>query len=123
MYQRGIRGAITLNNNSIESMKEAVKELISEIINRNKFVAEDISHVIFSTTNDINCVYPAKILREEYPSWQFVPMMCLQELCIEPSLKKCLRVLIVINTELKQTEINHVYLKGAMILRKDLNKL
>lgn len=121
MYQRGIRGAITVDDNSYDCLRAAVVELIAEIERKNEFLAQDISHVIFTLTKDINCVYPAKIAREEFADWKFVPMMCVQEMEIEQSLAMCLRVLIVINTELKQEEIVPVYLKGAKILRKDLN--
>lgn len=121
MCQRGIRGAITVDDNSYDCLRAAVVELIAEIERKNEFSAQDISHVIFTLTKDINCVYPAKIAREEFADWKFVPMMCVQEMEIEQSLAMCLRVLIVINTELKQEEIVPVYLKGAKILRKDLN--
>ncbi len=123
MYQRGIRGAVTVDGNTVESVRKSVVELITEIENRNDFLPDDISHVIFTQTGDINCIYPAKVLREEFPSWKFVPMMCVQEMNIEPSLKMCLRVLVVINTKLLQNEINHVYLKGAKVLREDLNRV
>jgi chorismate mutase len=39
---------------------------------------------------------------------------------IDNSLSMCLRILIVINTELEQNQVKHVYLKGAANLRKDL---
>ncbi len=120
MYQRGIRGAITVENNSIEAVKNAVTELISEIKNSNKFEDKDISHVIFTFTDDINCVYPAKIARETFSNWKYVPMMCFNEMNIENSLRMCLRILIVINTDIEQSDINHIYLKGAAKLRKDL---
>ena len=47
-------------------------------------------------------------------------MMCVNEMNIESSLEKCLRVLIVVNTQSEQDEIKHIYLKGAMKLREDL---
>ena len=120
MLQRGIRGAITVEDNTFEAVKSAVIELISEIKKQNNFKEEDISHVIFTMTKDLTCVYPAKIAREEFKAWQFVPMMCNQELYIENSLEKCLRVIIIVNTNLAQKDIKHVYLKGAEKLRKDL---
>ncbi len=123
MHQRGIRGAITVDENSSAGIENAVAELISEIQSKNDFKTEDISHAIFTLTDDINCVYPAKIARERFPEWKYVPMMCMPEMKIIPSLNKCLRILVVINTNLAQNEINHVYLKGAGVLRKDLNKL
>ena len=120
MFQRGIRGAITVDADNSDSVKQAVFELISEIIKKNNFSSKDISHVIFTMTDDLKCVYPAKFAREIFEGWQFVPMMCNQELKILNSLEKCLRILIVINTELAQNEIKHVYLKGAKKLREDL---
>ncbi len=120
MYQRGIRGAITVENNTPDDIKEAVIELISKIKNQNNFDDKDISHVIFTLTEDINCLYPAKAAREKFNSWKYVPMMCFNEMKIENSIKKCLRILIVINTEVEQNEIKHVYLKGASKLREDL---
>ncbi|MCD7781038.1 MAG: chorismate mutase [Candidatus Gastranaerophilales bacterium] len=120
MYQRGVRGAVTVENNSPEALKSAVVELISSLINANNLKEEDISHVIYTLTDDIDCVYPAKIVRDEFPKWKYIPMMCVSEMKIKNSLEKCLRILIVINTTLAQQQIKHVYLKGAEKLRQDL---
>lgn len=120
--QRGIRGAITVETNTIEAVKDATIELISEIKKRNSYNEEDISYVLFTMTDDLDCAYPAKFAREEFKEWQYVPMMCTQELKIVGSLEKCLRILIVVDTDLAQNEIKHVYLKGAEKLRKDLSK-
>ena len=120
MYQRGIRGAITIEENTIEAVKDATIELISEMKKQNNYDEKDISNVIFTLTEDIDCVYPAKIAREEFIEWKYVPMMCFNELKIDNSLRKCLRILITINTDLAQDQIKHVYLKGAQKLREDL---
>ena len=120
MFQRGIRGAITIEENTIEAVKEATIELISEIKKQNNYDEKDISNVIFTLTDDIDCVYPAKIAREVFTDWKYVPMVCFNEMKIQGSLQKCLRILITINTELAQNEIKHVYLKGAEKLRTDL---
>lgn len=119
MYQRGIRGAITVECDTIDSLKDATINLYSEILKENNFNAEDISHIIFTTTKDIRCAYPAKFLRQAFDV-KNVPLMCMQELDIDSSLKMCLRILVVINTNKHQHEIKHVYLKGAEILRPDL---
>ena len=116
MYQRGIRGAITVDENTTEALESAVVELISEIKKQNNYKEEDIS----TLTDDIDCVYPAKIAREKFESWKYVPMVCFNEMKIKNSLQKCLRILITVNTELAQSEVKHVYLKGAQNLRKDL---
>lgn len=120
MYQRGIRGAITIDSNTIEDVKSATIELLSELKKRNNYNEEDISNVVFTLTDDIDCVYPAKIAREEFPEWKYIPMVCFNELKIQNSLRMCLRVLITLNTNLEQKDMKHVYLKGAEKLRQDL---
>lgn len=119
MYQRGIRGAITVDCDTNESLKNATIELYSEILKENDFRSEDVSHIIFTTTNDLKCAYPAKFLRQEFDVHN-VPLMCVQEMDVVDSLRMCLRVLVVINTTKSQEEIKHVYLKGAKVLRPDL---
>ena len=120
--QRGIRGAVTAEDNTIKSVNGAVIELITEIKKQNNLKEEDISHVIFTMTKDLDCIYPAKCAREAFKEWRYVPMMCVQELKVQNSLEKCIRVLITINTDASQQEIKHVYLKGASKLREDLKK-
>lgn len=121
MYVRGVRGAITLENNTVEEIKKATVELLTQMIEKNNIDLKDISSAIFTLTKDINAAYPAKFAREEL-NFNTVPMMCFNELEIEGSLKMCLRVLLSVNTSLSQSEINHIYLKGAKVLRKDLIK-
>lgn len=116
---RGIRGAITLEQDTTEQLEKATVELYSKIIEANEVKTEDISHIIFTLTKDLKCAFPAKFLRENFDI-PFVPMMCFNELDVEASLEKCLRILIVVNTNKRQDEIKHIYLGGAKVLRKDL---
>ena len=119
MFSRGIRGAITVEFDTPDNIKEATIELVTEILEKNSIKTEDISHVIFTLTKDLKSAFPAKFARE-YLNFSSVPMMCFNELQIDGSLEKCLRILIVVNTEKQQEEIQHVYLKGAKVLRSDL---
>ncbi len=115
MITKGIRGAITVENNSAEDLKEAALELLNEMMSRNAITKEQISHVIFTTTNDLNAEFPAKFARLEL-GWEQVAMMCFHELDVPNSLTMCLRVLIVINCQ-KDFIPQFVYLKGASNLR------
>ena len=119
MYSRGVRGAITLTDNTKESVKDATIELLSEMLNKNDIKKEDIAFAIFTLTNDIDADFPAKYARLNL-GFNKVPMMCYYEANIKDSLKKCLRILLNINTQKKQDEIKHIYLKGAKILRGDI---
>ena len=116
---RGIRGATTVLNNNSDEIRIAVLEMINEIINRNDIKTEDIACVDFTMTNDLNCAYPAKFARE-IKGFENVPLMCYQELNIEKSLNKCIRVRVLFNTDKSQKEIKHIYLNEAKKLRPDL---
>lgn len=117
---RGVRGATTVEGNTPDEIKTATIEMINEILKQNNISLEDIACVNFTMTNDLDCAYPAKFARE-IGGFSKVPLMCYQELNIKDSLKKCIRVLILINTEKSQDEITHIYLNGSKVLRPDLN--
>ena len=106
MVTKGIRGAITVEKNTEESIKEATLELLKELVEKNNIDKSKISHAIFTLTDDLNAV-----------CWDKVAMMCYQELDVPNSLKMCLRILIVLNCE-ENFEPQFVYLKGASHLRK-----
>ncbi len=114
MQSKGIRGAITVEENTENSIKQATLELLSELVRANKIVESDISHV-FSLTEDLNAAFPAKFARLDF-GWKNAAMMCHHELNVPNSLPKCLRILIVVNCEDK-FEPEFVYLKGAAKLR------
>lgn len=112
---KGIRGAITVENNTSDAVKSATLELLYELINQNNIDKNLISHVIFTLTDDLNAEFPAKFARHDL-GWNSVAMMCFHELDVPDSLKMCLRVLIVLNCS-ENFEPKFVYLKGAAKLR------
>lgn len=116
---KGIRGAITAEENSIEALKAATVEVLNELITTNNIENSKISHVIFTLTNDLDAAFPAKFAREEV-GFTDVAMMCFNELDVQNAIEKCLRVLIVLNCD-ENFSPKHVYLKGAKILRPDIN--
>lgn len=115
MITKGIRGAITVEENSADAIKSASLELLSEMIKVNNIDTDMISHVIFTLTEDLNAAFPAKFARLDL-GWKNVAMMCFHELNVPNSLSKCLRVLIVLNCE-DNFIPQFVYLKGASALR------
>ena len=116
MISKGIRGAITVDENSPEAIGAATIKLLKEMLNRNKIETDMISHVIFTLTKDLNADFPAKYARINL-KWKDVPMMCFHELDVPNSLEKCLRVLIVVNCG-DSFVSEFVYLDGAEVLRK-----
>lgn len=115
MITKGIRGAITVDFNSSESIESSTLELLNEMVVQNDIEIKNISHVIFTLTKDLNAEFPAKFARQKL-GWDKVAMMCFNELDVPNSLEKCLRVLIVLNCE-ESFEPKFVYLKGAEKLR------
>lgn len=115
---RAIRGATTASDNTVAAIRDAVAELLDEIENRNQIDPEDIVNVIFTATADLDAVFPAAIARER-PHWENVPLLDLQQMQVEGSLRRCIRVLIQVNTLKAQSEMFHPYLRQAQNLRPD----
>lgn len=116
---RGVRGATTVQTNNAEQILSATKKLVEEMMKQNDIEAEDISHMFISATNDLNAAFPAKSLRQ-LPGFTYVPVMCMTEIDVPNSLKRCIRVMMVVNTSVEQRQIRHVFQNEAIKLRPDL---
>jgi chorismate mutase len=92
---------------------------MEEIEAQNDIDPREIVSATFSVTTDIDVVFPAKIARSR-SHWEHVPLLDVQQMHVEGSLERCIRVLIHVNTLLEQHQIKHVYLNGARDLRPDL---
>lgn len=119
MWVRGIRGATTVLHNEENEILQITAELLNQIIAQNKVVPEDICSVFVTTTQDITATFPARAIRQMH-GWELVPLMCSLEIPVQPSLAKCIRLMVHVNTTKKQNEIHHVYLNEAKILRPDI---
>ena len=112
MWCRGIRGAITVPANNKESIIAATKELLKEMAQANNIKVEEIAAILFTTTSDLNAEFPAAATREL--GWpQQLALLCGHEMNIPDSLPRCLRILMLVNTEKTAKEIAHVYLGEA----------
>jgi chorismate mutase len=117
---RGIRGAITVDADDSKAIVDATKRLLTCMIEQNGVELDDIASVLFSLTPDLRAVFPALGAREM--GWVNVPMLHFTEIDVPGSLPRVVRVLMHVNTTRTQTEIEHVYLDGARVLRPDLAK-
>jgi chorismate mutase len=120
MAVRGIRGATTVESNSREAILDAAGELLGEIIRLNGVSKEDVASAYFTTTPDLNAEFPAVVARNNF-GWTNIALMCGHEMDVPGSLRMCLRILLHVNSDRSQDEICHVYLRGASVLRPDLN--
>jgi chorismate mutase len=114
---RGIRGAITVGQNTPEAIIDATQRLLQVIVTSNHLRVEDIASATFTATSDLDAVYPARAAREM--GWVNTPLMCMQEMHVSGSLARCIRVLIHWNTDRPIEDIRHIYLDGARVLRRD----
>ncbi len=115
MITKGIRGAILVEENTSEAIGSATIKLLKEIMKKNNIETNLISHVIFSLTSDLNADFPAKYARINL-KWREVPMLCFNEINVPNSLKRCLRVLVVVNCR-EDFEPEFIYIGGAEVLR------
>jgi chorismate mutase len=121
MWCRGIRGAITAQENTEEAIIAATKELLHNMIKVNEVEISDIACILFTTTPDLNAAFPAAAAREL--GWTQVSLLCGHEMNVPGSLSSCLRVLVLFNTDKKNEDIVHVYLGGAETLRDEGEKI
>ena len=64
---------------------------------------------------DINAEFPAVAAR--HIGWTQVALMCGHEMDVPDAQPRCIRVLVLLNTEKSQSDIQNVYLREAVNLR------
>lgn len=120
MSTRGIRGAITVDANDENMILDATIVLLNEIVAVNRFKPEDIACVWVTVTQDLDATFPARAIRQ-MAGWELVPLMCSLEIPVKGSLERCIRLMVMVNTDATQAQVRHVYLGGAQALRPDLS--
>ncbi len=113
---RGIRGATTADGNTRESILDATRELLEGLVEANGIDADDIAAVHFTTTRDLNAVFPAAAARK-YMGWDYVALICGHEMDVPDAQPRCIRTLMLVNTDKSPQEITNIYLRDAVNLR------
>ena len=112
---RGIRGATTAQENTDTAIYAATRELLARLIEANQIEEEQVAAVYFTTSPDLNAGFPAAAARQL--GWTNTALMCASEIAVPGSLPRCVRVLILFNTEKQQRDIVNIYLNGTDVLR------
>jgi chorismate mutase len=112
-----LRGAITADRNEAQEILAATTELMRTLIERNELAPEDIVSCIFTVTDDLDAEFPAVAARAL--GFEGVPLLCAREIPVLGALPRVIRVLIHYYPS-DGNAPNHVYLRGAEILRTDL---
>ncbi len=115
---RGLRGATTVDVDTVEQVTQRSQELILRLMERNDLTEDDIVSVLFTATADVTSVFPATAIREI--GFGAVPLLCAAEIAVPGAMPLCIRVLLHVHTTRTRDEIHHVYLHGAQGLRDDL---
>ncbi len=117
MRLRALRGAITVEDNEAGAILDATDELVREVMDRNGLRPEDMVSCIFTCTGDLDAEFPAVAARRLGLS--AVPLLCAREIDVSGSLPRVIRVLVHCYAD-DATPPQHVYLRDATSLRKDL---
>ncbi|MBI3429825.1 MAG: chorismate mutase [Actinobacteria bacterium] len=118
MSVRAIRGAIQVDSNTVRSIHEGVKELLDAVMLANGLTPEEVISVLLTATPDLTADFPAAAAREV--GFGAVPLLCASEIDVPGALSRVIRVLLHCETERAREDILHIYLKGAVALRRDL---
>lgn len=116
---RGIRGAITVEEDTRGAILSATRELLAKMLEVNAITDPDaIAAMIFTLTDDLRAAFPAEAARQL--GMQMVPLINSREIPVPGSLERVIRVMILWNTDTPQRNVRHVYLREAVRLRPDL---
>lgn len=115
---RAFRGATQLSADTKAEMREAVVELLQDLLKANSISDDDLISILFTATPDIQSDFPAAGVREL--GLVDLPLICAQELDVQGALPRTIRLLIHANSSLTRSEVTHKYLRGAVVLRPDL---
>lgn len=117
---RAIRGATTVPANTREDIVSATHELMTELMQRNALVVDDVISVLFTTTPDLNAAFPATAARSA--GFGSTPLMCAREIDVPGAKPLVIRVMMHVYTSRSRDEIDHVYLHDAVTLRNDVER-
>ena len=116
---RAVRGAITVQEDTPDAIREATAELLGALLERNGLDPGDLISMIFTTTPDLRAEFPAVAAREI--GLGQVPLLCASEIDVPGALGRCIRVMV--HAELPDgTHVRHTYLREARQLRMDLSE-
>jgi chorismate mutase len=117
MPVRGIRGATAVKSDTSEAVLAATSELLQAMVSANAVAVDDIASIVFTVTPDLKSEYPARAAR--LLGWNSVALLGATETDVAGGLRRCIRVLIHVNTDQAPSAIKHIYLHEAKALRSD----
>ena len=112
-----LRGATTTNGDTEFFIKEAVIELIQELITQNNLNQDNIISITFTVTKDLTSCFPASIARK-YFNFDKVALLDCQQMFVPNDINFCIRLLALVYLESDKESV-HPYLNESAKLRPD----
>jgi chorismate mutase len=115
---RAVRGATQVTSDDRDVVLAATRELVGRVLADNDLAADDVVSVVFTATRDVASVAPALAARQL--GLHDVALICAQEMWVEGSLPRVVRLLAHVETDLPRAKVRNVYLNGTEVLRADV---
>jgi len=114
-----VRGAVQLDADTPEEMRQRIGELMQQLMERNALRERDLVSIQFTQTQDLISANPASCLRNF--GYAEVPLFCSQEPQYHGSLPRVVRTLVTFRA-FTSAQARPVYLNGAENLRTDIGR-
>lgn len=118
MAVRAIRGATQLDVDEREHLLASTRELVTAVLDANGIDADALVSILFTLTTDLHSEFPALAAREL--GMGDVPLLCTVEVDVPGSLPRVVRLMAHAEMDVPRSAVQHVYLRGAAALRRDL---
>ena len=112
-----IRGATTAKGDTDVFIKDAVVELIQELITLNNLKQEHIISITFTVTKDLTSCFPASIARKFF-NFNSIAFLDCQQMFVPHDINFCIRLMALVNLRSDRQPV-HPYLNGSSKLRPD----
>tara|TARA_B100000212_G_C27242828_1_gene476703 strand:+ start:398 stop:781 length:384 start_codon:yes stop_codon:yes gene_type:complete len=112
-----IRGATTSKGDTESFIKDAVIELIQELITLNNLKQDNIISITFTVTKDLTSCFPAAIARK-YFNFDSVAFLDCQQMFVPEDINFCIRLMALVNLRSDRKPV-HPYLNESSKLRPD----
>ncbi len=106
-----------MEDNDSGAILQATEELVRTVMERNELAPEQMVSCIFTCTGDLDAEFPAVAARNLGLSG--VPLLCAREIDVPGSLPRTIRLMLHCYAD-PETPAQHVYLREAESLRRDL---
>ena len=118
---RAFRGATTVEHDDPDEIRDAVRELMTELLAVNELHDDDLVDVILTVTPDLTSMYAGTALREEC-GFDDVPLLGAVEANVTIGVDRCVRVMLHAYSTLSRADVVHVFHGESTRLRPDLHR-